>query len=89
MAKRVNEKKSVKEIGLGDKVFVKVNVRNELNYKLGPKFEGPYKVIECMEANKYRVQKENSTVEKVVHLSNMKLVKKKVIKKVRFNLPDP
>ena len=89
MAKRVNEKKNGKKIGLCDKVFVKVNVRNELNYKLGPKFEGPYKVIECMDANKYRVRGENSTVGRVVHLSNIKLVKKKEKMGVRFNLPDP
>ena len=42
-----------------------------------------------MDANKYRVKGENSTVEKVVHLSNIKLVKKKDKKRVRFNLPDP
>lgn len=33
-------------VAVGDEVFLKINVRNELNYRLGPKFEGPFRVIE-------------------------------------------
>ena len=87
MTQKVNLKQGKSKVSVGDKVFVKVNVRNELNYKMGVKFEGPYIVKEKLIANKFRVVRESDQVEKVVHCSHLKLVgntKKKVKKRVRF-----
>ena len=41
--KRQQGKKKQANITVGDIVYVKVYARNDLNYKLGPKFEGPTK----------------------------------------------
>ena len=87
MKKKVNEKQKGGEVVVGDRVFVKINVRNQLNYKLGPKFEGPFVITECLIGNRYRVKKEGDLLEKVVHISQLKLVRgNKQNKKVRFLL---
>ena len=87
MKKRVNEGQKKGELFFGDRVYVKINVRNQLNYKLGPKFEGPFEVIEHLVGNRYRVKKLDGVVEKVVHVSQIKVVgSDKPQKKVRFML---
>ena len=86
MEKKVNSKQSRKQVGVGDRVYVKVNVRNQLNYKLGPKFEGPFEVIDRLVGNKYTVKDLDSGEEKVVHISQLKVVAVKKKKKVRFLL---
>lgn len=85
MTKKVNDKQSKRIIQVGDKVFVKINVRNQLNYKLGPKFEGPFEVMESLIGNKFRVKNMENDADKVVHISQLKLVLEKK-KKVRFLL---
>ena len=85
MEKRVNQRHKPVRVGLGDKVFVKVNVRNQLNYKLGPRYEGTYEVVEVLVGNRYRVRLVNGGSERVVHVSQLKMVGPKgVEKKVRF-----
>ena len=87
MKRKVNDKQKRGEIEVGDRVFVKINVRNQLNYKLGPKFEGPYEVLEGLVGNRYRVRKVNEDLVKVVHISQLKVVGgKKQKKRVRFLL---
>ena len=85
MEKKVNDRQPKREIVMGDRVYVKLNVRNQLNYKLGPKFEGPFEVIsDCLVGNKYKVRNLDDGIEKVVHVSQLKVVRLK--KKVRFLL---
>ena len=86
MKKKVNDKQTKREIVVGDRVYVKINVRNQLNYKLGPKFQGPFQVIEGLIGNKYKVKCLESEIEKVVHLSQLKLVFPRRKKQVRFSL---
>ena len=74
MKKRVNVGRNKGELFFGDKVYVKINVRNQLNYKLGPKFEGPFEVIDHLVGNRYRVKRVDTEVEKVVHVSQLKVV---------------
>ena len=61
---------------VGDKVFLKVLVRNERNYKLGKKFAGPFIVAERKGAKKFIVHKQddNSDVREV-HLDHIKVIK--------------
>ena len=88
MKSKVNLKSVNREIFMGDRVYVKVRVRNELNYKLGPKFDGPYEVTENLVGNKYKVRSLETHTERVVHISQLKLVssQEKKKKKVRFML---
>ena len=58
---------------VGDKVFVKRNVRRELNYKLGKKFDGPFSVLECLRADRYRVSRVgNDSDVRTVPVSHLK-----------------
>ena len=84
MKRKVNSRQSKRNIEIGDWVYVKLKVRNQLNYKLGPKFEGPFEVIESLVGNKYRVRNLEDKVEQIVHISQLKVVRMK--KKVRFLL---
>ena len=86
MKAKVNSKQTKREIGIGDRVYVKINVRNQLNYKLGPKFEGPFEVIGSLVGNKFTVRNLDSGEEKIVHISQLKVVDVKKKKKVRFLL---
>ena len=63
-------------IAIGDIVYIKVYNRNELNWKLGPKFHGPYKVIEMAHAGKAKLQNLNDNTEvKEASLNNLTVVK--------------
>ena len=84
MERRINTRGTDKSISLGDKCYVKLSVRNELNYKLGPRFEGPFEIIEQLVGNKYRVRSVGDNKEKIVHISQIKMSTVKQKKKVRF-----
>ena len=90
--KHKNTKAKENIVNVGDTVYMKKNVRNELNYKLGRKFQGPYKVLEKIGINKFKLQScSNEEVTKPVHVSQIKVTipvqQEKRVKKVRFNIP--
>ena len=66
--------KEKSEIKLGTKVFVLQMVSEGPNVKISPKFEGPYRVIEILKTNKYKVIDKNCK-EKIVHYNHLKIVK--------------
>ena len=84
MERKVNVRGTDRSVKLGDKCYIKINVRNQLNYKLGPKFDGPFEVVEKLVGNKYRVKSLENNVEKVVHISQIKVTTINQKKKVRF-----
>ena len=62
-----------KVYSLGDQVFVKANVRKGLNYKLTPKFLGPYIITKVFNATKFEVTHEEDPSDiKVVHLQQLR-----------------
>ena len=73
--KRHLGKEKQSNITVGDTVYVKVYARNDLNYKLGPKFDGAYEVIQKRNDNKYLVKRNRDDKEFLVHRNNMKLTK--------------
>ena len=77
------------DIKVGDLVYIKINVKKEINHKLGKKFSGPYRVIEKINNNKYKLQSSiNESDIKHVHVSNIKPQSSasKERKKVHFDL---
>ena len=73
--KRHLGKEKQSNITVGDTVYVKVYARNDLNYKLGPRFDGSYEVIQKRNDNKYLVKRNRDNKEFFVHRNNMKLTK--------------
>ena len=73
MSKREQHKhaKDVK-INIGATVYVKIYTRKDLNYKLGPKFDGPYVVREKINDNKYKLERIDSKKVISVHKNNIK-----------------
>ncbi|XP_064098151.1 uncharacterized protein LOC135209386 [Macrobrachium nipponense] len=69
MVERSNSRTSDVKIKVGEKVFLKINVRNELNYKLGPKFEGPFRVVEEKTGNGFIVLDEKTGRSKLTHIN--------------------
>ena len=56
MKRSQHEKGKDALIAVGDWVYNKINVRNELNYKLGRKFGGPHEVVEVINPNKFLLE---------------------------------
>ena len=86
MKEKVNSQQSRREIDVGDKVYMKLRVRNQLNYRLGPKFEGPFEVTERLVGNKFKLRGLDDDEIRVVHVSQLKLINDKKTKRVRFLL---
>ncbi|XP_066969164.1 uncharacterized protein [Macrobrachium rosenbergii] len=68
MVDRSNSKPDRGKVVAGDRFFMKINVRNQLNYKLGPKFEGPFQVLKVKKGNRSVVQDENTRVSRLTHI---------------------
>ena len=75
MVDKVNSSLSDKKLSVGDIVYVKVNVRNQLNYKLSPKFEGPFEVVKELVGNNYKVWSREHDFYKSAHISQLKIIK--------------
>ena len=86
MVEKANPEQGIFQFEKGDQVFVKINVRNELNYKLGPRYEGPFVVVGKLTGDKYRLKDLRDNSKRIVHMASMKHVCSKLIKKVRFNV---
>ena len=65
------EKKSVK---IGSRVFILKQVPQGPNFKVSPKFEGPYRVIEIMKGNKFKLVHEKDSSERIAHYNHLKVV---------------
>ena len=63
-----------KQIVIGTKVYVLKMIREGPNTKVSPKFDGPFRVIEIMPNNKYKLIDEENK-EKVAHYNNLKIVR--------------
>ena len=73
--KREHDKraKTNKPYAVGDKVYVKVNVRKGLNYKLKPLFDGPFQIEELLIANRAIVRNlSNPNDLRTIHLSQIR-----------------
>ena len=79
LAQKKNEKyykcKDKKNVNIGSKVYMLKMVSQGPNVKVSPKFEGPYRVIEILNNNKYKVIGEKDLKERIVHYNNLKIVK--------------
>ena len=75
-AKKYYDQKSINsKLEIGSQVYIKKNVPDGPNHKLSPKFEGPFRVLEKLKFNKYKVVDEQFKTEKIVHNNHLKVVK--------------
>ena len=63
---------------IGQKVYVIKHVKDGPLTKLSPKYEGPYRVVEILRNNKYKLRHCQTGVEKTTHWNFIKLIKKDV-----------
>ena len=63
-----------KNIEIGNKVYVLKMIKQGPNTKVSPKFEGPYRVVEVLNNNKYKLIDEKCK-ERIAHYNNLKIVK--------------
>ena len=63
---------------LGRKVYVLKLVKEGPLFKVSPKFEGPYRVVELLKFNKHRLRDINSGNERVVPWNHMKLIREDI-----------
>ena len=62
-------------IQLGQKVYVVKQVKEGPLFKVSPKFDGPFRVVELLKPNKYRLRHIFDGSEKVSHWNHLKLIK--------------
>ena len=86
LRKRYENRGKVVNLDIGDKVFLKNQIRKGLNYKLAPIFDGPFTVIERIHSKKYKL-KDGNGEEVTAHINNLKLYKvnNRSKKKVKFS----
>ena len=58
---------------VGSQVFVQIHIPEGPNYKVSPKFSGPFRINKILPCNKYEVLHETTLVKKVVHWNHLKL----------------
>ena len=73
--KKYYKSEEKKNIRIGKKVYVIKNIPEGPNIKVSPKFEGPYRVLEIMKLNKYKLVHEHTHKEIIAHYNTLKLVK--------------
>ena len=71
MAKSVKPDPKLAKFKPGDTVYVRKKVMKNLNYKLDSKFDGPFKVIELLPCNKFRVGDEYNS--RICHSTALQL----------------
>ena len=69
-----NQRTKVPNIAIGQKVYVLKPAKEGPIYKVSPKFDGPYRVLELLKFNKIKIVDENNAT-RVVHTNNVKIVK--------------
>ena len=62
-------------VQLGQKVFVSKHVKEGPLFKVSPKFEGPYRIIEILKFNKYRLRNVGDGTERIAHWNHLKLIR--------------
>ena len=60
---------------VGQKVFVKCPVKEGPFFKMSPKFEGPYRIVEILGKGKFRVKHLVTHDVMVVHWNRLKLIR--------------
>ena len=73
MKENQHKRATERNFEIGDIVYVKRDVITGPNYKLIPKFNGPYVIIECKFGNKYLVKHLKDKTTKLTHADKMKL----------------
>ena len=59
---------------LGQKVYVIKHVRDGPLFKVSPKFDGPYRIVEILKFNKYRLRHVVDGIERVSHWNHLKIM---------------
>ena len=67
--------KEKEKIRVGTQVYVKKMVPDGPNMKLSAKFDGPYRVLEILKNNKYRLLSEAGCKESIQHYNHIKISK--------------
>ena len=75
---RYDQDTAVPSVTLGQKVYVIKQIKEGPLYKVSPKFEGPFRVVELLKLNKFRLRHISEGYEKVSHWNHLKLIKNDV-----------
>ena len=75
---KYDKKTITPSVMLGQKVFVIKHFKDGPLFKASPKFEGPYRIVEILHLNKYRLRHITTGLEKIAHWNHLKLIKNDV-----------
>ena len=63
---------------LGQKVYVVKHIKDGPLFKVSPKYEGPFRVVECLKFHKFRIRHVSEGYEKVSHWNHLKMIDRDV-----------
>ena len=88
MQKKQHQRSKTENFAPGDLVYKKIDVMSGQNYKLGPKFTGPYQVEKSLGLNKYEIRDVETEEKKITHADKLKMYKPSDIENVQEEEED-
>lgn len=73
-SKYYNNRSTIPSLKVGQQVYVLNHVLEGPNIKVSPKFRGPYRVLEVLKLNKFKLMHEITLKESIVHWNHIKVV---------------
>ena len=72
-------------IKVGSKVYIQKHIKDGPLHKVSAKFEGPFRVVEVLKLNKYKLINVDTGDEKIAHWNHLKIIKHDVGSWVKEN----
>ena len=72
---RYDQNTSVPSAKLGQKVYVIKHIKSGPLFKVSPRFDGPYRIIEILKYSKYRLRHVTDGTERISHWNHLKMIK--------------